>query len=792
MLPTKQLSTTTPRAQSNGASKAVNILFGFLSVVFTLLPIANIISVVTTTGADNLSNDYLQYVGLVDKVLNGGYNWLNYIPDTFYRTHSVALPVLLHIANAQFFHWNIYLELLAGIFFAFARLTLLFFALSSDLTTRQKLLLCPALSLLIFSNSQMSVFCYGDGALTIEMSLFGFALGLWGLTRKNNRNLAIVAMLAGGLISSFSWGNGLVTWLVLLLALLALDYRKPVEYITWAIGLSLSLLPYIQALVIAPLLNAGSARSGTTIVSLFNSRFLINMIGWPFTCDIVNHAQGLPAARAVGWVGLGFAATAVLLLSLARKADLWRKCAPALLLVGHGLISIWQIGVFRSLLAGWYTAVSITFWLGLLGLAGCFYQQLVRNEQSSTALRNAARIWSAALAIVLTALYVTTNLTYDDKTDMLYSRSPASASALRHYRTGPTYGESLLFQWGAGNPGLVDLLAAPLERHALSVFAPRQIWSLQGDFGLDTVTVRSKAGKESLPVAIWTTGISSAERLPWSDYRHLNLLMPCGDAITWKVSLPKGVTQAALHASAIPARTDQETVPNAPITFMVHLKGEAEAEQLAYTFTTSLSKRSWHDFTVPLSPFAGQSVTIRLSSRQQLRSTGAAAVFRYPFIELELNKPLPAIASSSTTPSNTDRSTDFVKVTDNDLLLDAQPITLQNCGNGQLRSQPISLNDGLSAFSHFVIKLSADQSIVPRVVTITLTRQADSTPLSFQIPLLADSKAHSYSYDLKLLPLDNQAKYSSLTISTNLPPAMTADDKIQVVSARFVRRAAVK
>lgn len=816
MSPTKQLSTTSPRAQHGGASKVANFLLGLFCIIFTVLPIANIAFVLASTGADNLSNDYLQYVGLVDKILNGGYNWLNYIPDTFYRTHSVALPVLIHIADAHFFSWNIYIELTAGIAFALLRFALLFSALSADLSTRQKLLLCPAMSLILFSNSQMSVFCYGDGALTIEMSLFGFALGLWGLTRKNQPRLAICCMLLGGLISSYSWGNGLVTWLVFLIGLLALNYRQPIAFIAWGVGLSLCLIPYVQALVVAPLFHAVPARAGTTIVSLFNWRFLINMIGWPFANDIAGHAQGLAAARAVGWLGLTFAAVGVLLLSMSKRVDLWRKSAPSLLLVAHGLISIWQIGVFRSLLAAWYTAVSVTFWLGLIGLACHLYRWVAHRSSAEVpagGLKVAVRIWCLALPVVLIALYTTTNLTYDDKTDMLYSRSPASASALRHYRTGPTYGESLIFQWGAGNPGLVELLAEPLERHQLSVFAPKQTWSLQGDFGLDSVrlsgpyipaaTAQSDKAPNSppnssnkAPQAIWTTGVSSKESLPWYHYRRLNLLMPCGDSISWTVAIPAGVKRAELRTSATFDGTESKVQNSAnnerrtPVTFTVSVKTPAEAEHMLYSYTTSQNKHSWHDFSVPLTSYAGQRITIRLSSKARAGSTLAAAVFQHPVIEIEKESKTAEPPAVITTPSNCDLSPDFVATTDSDFLLDDNSVKLRALGNGRLESSRLETPEHLTDFSHFVIEASADSIVVPRVVTVVISTEGHERALNFQIPLVADGKRHFYSYDLKLLPPSDGIKPSGLILSATVGPKSAG--LLKVHSARFVRRAAVK
>src|SRR5262249_34301920 len=149
-------------------------------------------------------------------------------------------------------------------------------ALSWQAGNWTKWLLLPTLSLLVFSASQISVYAFGDAALTIGLSLLGFALGGWGLVCCRRTVTALLTMLAGGLIASFSWGNGLVSWMILLMALPLFGYRKPWHYAVWLFGFSLSILPYLLFLPIPALAHSQAVGAGKTVVSLFNWRFIVN------------------------------------------------------------------------------------------------------------------------------------------------------------------------------------------------------------------------------------------------------------------------------------------------------------------------------------------------------------------------------------------------------------------------------------------------------------------------------------------------------------------------------------
>jgi hypothetical protein len=155
---------------------------------------------------------------------------------------------------------------------------------------------------------------------------------------------------------------------------------------------------------------------------------------------------------------------------------------------------------------------------------------------------------------VLVFFYFTSNLTYADKSLLLQYRSPVSASCLHHYPVAPSYCEARLFDFGRGQSGRLARLANLIEAHRLSVFASHQRWTLQGDQILSNPSLE---GWLADPDQFWTEGLSQT-RIPWLDYRHLNLYLD-GSQIQWKVNLPSHLKEAVFDSAvAIPELKSQE------------------------------------------------------------------------------------------------------------------------------------------------------------------------------------------------------------------------------------------
>ena len=107
--------------------RAARALMLSLCLVLALIPILNITWIVGSTGANNVSNDYVGYVKFIDQILNGTYNWRSFFSDTFIGgAHCMALPMLVRLAVVKFASWNIYLELYISIALALLKLILLY------------------------------------------------------------------------------------------------------------------------------------------------------------------------------------------------------------------------------------------------------------------------------------------------------------------------------------------------------------------------------------------------------------------------------------------------------------------------------------------------------------------------------------------------------------------------------------------------------------------------------------------------------------------------------------------
>ncbi|MBI4534498.1 MAG: hypothetical protein HY711_11190 [Candidatus Melainabacteria bacterium] len=803
--------------------------------MLTLLPVINIVTIIATTGADCLSNDYLAYVGLIDQIFNGSYSWLNYFQDTFYRTHSVAIPVLVHLADAWLFHWNVYAELYLGVLLALLRLFFWHQALSLSLRGWLPRLMLPALALLIFSTSQISIFTYGDGTLTIGLSLLGFALGVWGLTVFPHSVRGPLLMLLGGLIASFSWGNGPVSWFVFLLALIALQYRKPMPYVLWLCGVLLSFLPYVLYLVLPQFTASASAYPGTSIVSLFNWRFIINTLGWPFTNNIATNTESLPAARAIGWTGIALATVGLVFVVRSKNKQPGTSVIPSLLFIVHGLLSIWQISLFRSLIAPWYTAVAMTFWAGLFGLA-CQIFWSSPAHSFTTRCRSLAHIWCFAVFLFMALICARSNVTYEDKSNLLFARAPASAAALRNYRTAPTYAEQYLFQWGVGHPELVPHLAYPLERHHLSVFAPTQEVSLQGDFLLDTVRVHKQSLEDEI---FWTSSLQLSDRLPWYHYKHLNLLLSQGSSISWTISIAPNVQQTDFYSAVAVSQIAPKNKHHSDVSFKVFIQPQGKPEFIALEKHLLSSESGWHPIHIPLTLYKGQTITLRLASEREGSTTQPGlAAYRYPFISSGQTPALtpgsargrcsrgsshcripckhPALKREGVTssehitlpelqPSNTDLSRTAQHLTVEDLNFDvtnphiwkAQNMSAHIAKPGQARLWKLGnkpkltytapVNARLSNYSHFWIQMAATTNIKPRALTVYFLLTGHTNSVSFQLPLLADGEMHSYTYDLKLLGLRPNDHLAGLNIEPVAPDTPAENQLIEIASARLVR-----
>jgi len=767
-------------------------------VAVTVLPAARLATILTTTGANNLSSDDGIFNNhFLGKVLDGSYNWLSFPRDTFFNTHSLLFPGLVYIGLAYFTHFNVYAALYLGLVLAAFKLILLHRAFTQNATTKrvERWLLWPMLGALVFSVSQISTFEHSLSAVAGGLSWLAFAAGVWALTRFRRQWRGVLLMAAAGFVATLSSGTGLIMWPSFLVGMLLLSYRRVWHYLLWLGVAAVSALPYVFFLYLDP---HREAHSQSTLLSPFNYLFVLATLGRPLANGInADYSTGMPIPLHIGFASIAMVSIGLVLLLLKRREALTRS-APALMLILFSLLTLWQVSLFRGGIAPWYSGIAMVFWIGLLGLVYAIWTNTSIDGQKNGRYKLEmviARVWSVATVCTIFLLYGTSNFTYADKTVFLRTRSPASAACLRNYRNAPTYCEETLVVWPLGKTGYLPMLAEPLEHHHLSVFAPHQEWALQGDFILDSVRIDEKPG---IPDIVWSADLT-ATPVSWRDYRHLNLFLHTPNSISWTISLPANLERADFH-SAIAISQSVPVYPGADgVQFEVHIKPESGQDELAFSQHAAADQHVWRAFAIPLSAYAGQTITIRLTTSPGGNVTGDWAMYCYPYIDLQVDTTRDASAnkvSKSFAPTPTDADTRF-DITNSNLwqTSNLQEVPAENGtrawtlnSNPAMRFNP-ALDLRLADYTHFYIRIAASPDNYPMTLEIQFSlSDAPSLLRSISIPLYADGAMHEYTYDLKLLELDQRVRLAGIGLRPTREGPFTGQSWMKISDFRLIRR----
>jgi hypothetical protein len=769
-----------------------------LLVLLALWPAGNISYIVGSTGANNISNDYLGYISTIDRVLQGNYNWLNFFRDTFQGSHSLALGFFTEILIAKFASWDMYVDLFLGIGLAGLRVLLLYSAFTCLEKRPSRWVVLPLVSALVFSTSQITVFTFGQISIVFELSLFGFALGIWAVTRFRGHWYGVGLLALGGVIASWTGAQGLITWPIFLGGMILLGYRKILDYVIWVVGLGLGTWPYVMYLLIDRVQGARSE-----VANQFDLSYVVSALGWPLSKDFggLFDFKKNEMASTAGWFGIALGVAGLVLLLTRWKLTIFRQVTPALMVMLFGLVTTVQIGLFRGAVLPWYTTPFICYWIGLVGLAYVLWI----NRQSGLkfgfigpffkqAIALAGPIWSIIFIVILAWLYLRSNTTYEDKSYYLVSRTPASAACLRQYRIAPGYCERTIFQWDAANMQNVVALAEPLERHHINVFAPKQQWTLQGNFIFDSVQVSQPPGAPDLLWLQPDKGTPAA----WSSYKHLNLLLKPPTSLSWTVALPANLVQAEFH-SAVGLGQGLPSNPGAGsnLKFEIWLEQAGQAPKVAYSQQLSASEKDWKPFSFSLSEYAGKTVTLHFTTTALDNAKNAWALYRYPYIDLEVdyNKPdnlpktLPVVAPP---PSTADlqidlkdtKSWQFYGMTA--VANDPSGLPTWTLAKSPYLKNAAPLNLCLADYSHLYVKAAINSTTgnTPMQVELYFEGYYHTAP----ILLLNDGQLHEYTYDLKLLQGSQSSRVSALRIKPLLVAASSRTDLVQFADLRLLRK----
>lgn len=503
-----------------------------------------------------------------------------------------------------------------------------------------------------------------------------------------------------------------------------------------------------------------------------------------------------PLAGVIGLGSIGLALLGLALLWRVRRSDAPRRAAPALMLLTYGGVVALQIGVFRGATAVWYTYVGMAFWAGLIGLAYVLWVGRAASATPTVCLGgravNITAAWCGATLALLLVLYPTANLSYRDKSIFLQTRGPASASCVRNYRVAPTRCEDTLVTWPPGDPAYLPGLAAPLARHGLAVFAPRQEWSLQGDTFLDVPFVSATGGPEAL---VWATD-RTVSPTPPTDYRHLNLLLRAPDTLTWTVALPPNLRAATLRTAF--ARGDVPGLATVgPATLTVAIVG-ADGNARPLAVGTVAPGGGWREIGAALTPFAGQTLALRFAVQGE--SPAVWGAFRYPILDLDLGDepvtgPDAGVALPLVAPART--AADLRFALDDPAQWRARELRPADGATGRwiVTGEPefttlAPLAVCLADYGYLGVEMAAAREFFPRALQIRyrLAGQADfPAGQAITIPLLADDTSHTYTYPLRLLGLPTGARLTGLRLDPVYGAASGGTNMVQIGDFRLIR-----
>lgn len=780
------------------ASDMLPNVFVTMILLLACIPVIRVLHVLFSVGANCASNDYIVWIGTVDSILSGRFNWLNLPAATYHHSHFLLVPFLIELAQICAGIWDIRTESLTGLLLLAVSTFLQWDMVRESLRKRLQATLLACIIAVNFSTTQYSNLLSGIFGVSISGScFFGLTLSLWGLSKYRNQKDAVAPLLIMGIgfvISAYSSGTVLPVSVCLLLTLWVLGYRSWRAAAAWSLACALAWFPYIyfgyEAFISGKL-------SGHGHLSLARA---LDLLGRSMSNDIANQLG--PMTQSVEAGGAGCIAVFCMVSYLVAKGIRLPGMVPVLILSLYSLLSAVLIAIARVHIAPWYAVFTKLIWVTVVTLAVYCISQVDRVGETSK-LRITETVLPATLGIIVLFLftwrYVQVNDSYDDKHFYLKSRAPASESYQRHYLTAPTYGEPLLFQWesGGANQAYAHSLGSVLERHGLLGFGKCQQWTLQGDSFLNNVLYSQKPNF-SLP--IWTDGAWPIHPMPWHDYHHLDMAVKTPQVVTWRLTLPPD-SRAVLRTACCPAvieNGDPFNDTNATVTIRSLSKASLSSQSVLQK--TLYRNSSWMKMEKRLDRFAGQDVEIEFSSmpRQAVNEAATSSfpkkepnwvVFQYPRIDLVLKdgtygtRAGTASGTDSATisrtpagmisrPCNTDISPDFPGYKDLGTTLNVVPGKQSAFDGG---------NFVVRNFSHIQLTANTRGGTGAGALIITFN-YANYPEFAAVLPLLPDAKGHAYSYDFKLLQAPADAKLKSVEFLSQ-----HEDQTIQVSDVKLLK-----
>ena len=759
-------------------------LFNLVMLVLTAIPIIHMTQLLLTTGANTLGNDFIAIMPIIDRILNGNYNWLNFFRDSFLNgSHADAIPIAVLTIIAQIADLNDYVSISLGLLGTILVLVLTYDTLTHRIHHWTKTIILPIGAFLFFSNAQITTLVFNFTSFQLGFSFLGFMLGVWAIVHFPHTWRSIGLTVLGGCIAAWSAGFGVAAWPALFLCLVTQGYRDVRQYAVFLLGGVLAALPYLSFLQLG---------SSTLYMSATRFQLVLEIIGLPL--GLYNPRSSLSIAGSFGIAVLlsGF------MLIVYQSKRLLNTLVPPLITILYALLGAYITSLSRDNPAPWYTPFACFFWMGLAAFAVALVSQKTHRR-----LQILRWLWAGAFSIGFVSFYITASTVYLDKAMFMWVRTPASASCIRYFHTAPTFCEQMVFQWEVGFPNIIAAIADPLERHRLTNFASRQVWMLQGDFALDNVVLHEHS---TIPEIQWSVEGSGTrmEAASWNDFRHANLFLHAPNSIDWTLAIPPNADEI-IFSSAVAISESIIQQPAYPqtdgILFEVNIRLENGVVTTVYQQHVLGNDFAWHPFTIPLSAYVGQTIVLTLAANPINDVNYDWGLYRFPRVDvllapnsgtaplLDLRQLIPHPASTDIVFPISDWQTLNIQTTPDDTswLIDSDAVAYQ------------STTACFGDFTHFAIRLMAANASERNAIIVSLIsgqtdesvafdeqvvdQLRDNSFPSMTIPIHADGQSHTYTYPLRLLSLSNEDRLQGLGLRFR----MQAGASIKIEDVRLLR-----
>lgn len=757
------LSLTAPQSTFRAVALKDKV-FAAVAIGISVMPPLYFAYLIATTCSNSLTNDYFNFVPLIDDLVSGNYHWQRLFSDLFYAGHFILIPVLWCYTNATLFHWAPELDLFLGWLIALLKVLVLFLCTKGKDNASEKWKFLIILSLIIFGGSQASVYLYGMTSMCWGLSTFAFTCGIWSLLSCRSATTGVWLMMLAGIVSSFTEGNVPPCWLAFLLVLTMSGPRPRWHLGVWSAGLAISLLPYAIGFVLKK--HSGTLTTSSSSIHLEAVADLLGRIFLNHSATTGGYSQ---TSQVFGLLGLSFF---LIYLYIIRKRILSSpppSIITALALGLYGLSSAVLLSLVRTTIAPWYVALTSPFWIGLLIIAtNCLSSSDEPNQLSDNSVASinkpALRLFGLFTCIVFAGLYVNSNFRIRDKDWFRRSHCPSSEAVLRNFRRFPTYCIENLTSGELPQYEQTANIAYILNRNSWAAGRPEQTWALQGDYVFPWVQIQQNQSADNEQVG-WLRDHNIAHTEQFSAPEHLNLFVPARARLNWLIDIP-----AKCHTAFF--ATAYTTIDATSKTSAPPIKVTADGQEVQLMVTGN-------KISCDLQKQSGKSIAISFGC------DNTKSIFDYPLLKVLRNGP--DRDKRHLRPANVDALPDMkpkeisklqMNFSDTDLwhFTDIEPIknqadksstvnlsTFKILGAAPSLFYKPSVNVRLKECRYCKIEMSVPTDISPRIACLQLTLNGNELT-QFRIPLLQDGQLHHYSYDMKLLPVKAMDRITALTI----------------------------